>query len=96
MKYIVYVDDNFHFGEEEERYKLDEYHSCQAAKDACMNIVDDFMRRGYREGISFKELWEGYMMFGEDPFIVSDDANCRFSAWTYAKQRCRELTDAHG
>jgi hypothetical protein len=53
------------------------------------------MRQGYREGISFKELWEGYMMFDEDPFIVSDDANCRFSAWTYAKQRCRELTHTH-
>ena len=92
MKYIVYVDDNFHYGEEEERYKRDEYDGCQAAIDACMKIVDDFMRQGYREGISFKELWEGYMIFGEDPFIVSDDDSCRFSAWTYAKQRCRELT----
>jgi hypothetical protein len=53
------------------------------------------MRQGYREEISFKELWEGYMMFGEDPFIVSDDINCRFSAWTYAKQRCRELTGTY-
>ena len=92
MKYAVYVDDNFHIGEEGERYKLDEYDSCQAAVDACMKIVDDFMRQRYREGISFKEMWEGYMMFGEDPFIESDDSNCKFSAWTYAKQRCRELT----
>ena len=91
-KYIVFVDDNFHIGEEEERYKLDEYDNCQAAVEACMKIVDDFMRKGYREGIGFKEMWEGYMMFGEDPFIVTDDPKCKFSAWTYAKQRCKELT----
>jgi hypothetical protein len=92
MKYIVFVDDNFHIGEEEERYMLNEYDNCQAAVEACMKIVDDFMRQGYREGIGFKEMWEGYMMFGEDPFIVTYDPKCKFSAWTYAKQRCRELT----
>ena len=75
MKYIVYVDDNFHFGEDEERYKLDEYDSYQAPTEACIKIVDEFMRQAYRDEISFKELWEGYMMFGEDPFIVSDDIN---------------------
>jgi hypothetical protein len=57
-----------------------------------MKIVDDFMRQGYREGVTFKEMWEGYMLFGEDPFIESEDAKCNFSAWTYAKERCRELT----
>ena len=67
MGYIVYVNDNFHLGEEEERYKLDEYDSCQAATDAYMTIVDDFLRQGYRGDIGFQELWEVYMMFGEDP-----------------------------
>ena len=57
-----------------------------------MKIVDDFMRQGYREGLTFKDMWEGYMMFGEDPFIESDDPECKFSAWSYAKERYRELT----
>jgi hypothetical protein len=91
MKYTVFVDDNFHMGEEEERYKLGEYDSCQEAVEACKNIVEEFMSKGYSEGVSFKELWEGYMMFGEDPFIQSGDPGCRFSAWDYAKQRCLEL-----
>jgi len=91
MKYTVFVDDNFHMGDEEERYKLDEYDSCQEAMDACKEIVDEFINKGYSEGMSFKELWEGYMMFGEDPFIQSDDPECKFSAWNYAKQRCLEL-----
>ena len=94
MRYSVYVDDNFHYGEEEERYKLDDYDTCSAAIAACMQIVDEFFRQGYREGISFKELWEGYMLYGEDPFIQSDDPDCHFSAWTYAKQRCKELARA--
>ena len=91
MKYTVYVDDNFHMGDEEERYKLGEYNSCEEAITACKTIIDEFMNKGYKEGMSFKELWEGYMMFGEDPFIISNDTQCKFSAWTYAKQRCIEL-----
>lgn len=31
------------------------------------------------------------MMFGEDPFIQGGDPECRFSAWSYTKQRCLEL-----
>ena len=92
LKYTVYVDDNFHLNEEEARYKLGEFDSCEAAVNACMKIVDDFMRQGYREGLTFEDMWEGYMMFGEDPFIESDDPECKFSAWSYAKERCRELT----
>ena len=91
MKYTVFVDDNFHMGDEEERYKLGDYDSCQEAVDGCKEIVDEFINKGYSEGMSFKELWEGYMMFGEDPFIQSDDPICKFSAWNYANQRCIEL-----
>jgi hypothetical protein len=90
-RYLVFVDDNFHYGEEKERYKLGEFGSCEEAIAACKRIIDEFMEKGFKEGISFKELWGGYMMFGEDPFIQSDDPKCNFSAWTYAKQRCVEL-----
>ena len=91
MKFIVHVDDNFHIGEEEERYKHGEYDTCLEAVEACKKIVDEFIDKGYSEGISFKEMWQGYMMFGEDPFIQGGDAECSFSAWDYAKRRCIEL-----
>ncbi len=90
-KYEVYVDDNFHFMDETERYKLGEFETCQEAIAACMKMVDDFLEKGYKEGMSFKELYEGYTGFGEDPFIKTNDEKCFFSAWTYAKKRCAEL-----
>ena len=90
-KYVVYVDDNFHYQDESERYKLGEFKSCEEAIKACKKIVDEFLERGYVKGISYKDLYGGYHFFGEDPFIISDDKKCRFSAWDYAKKRCREL-----
>ena len=90
-KYVVYVDDNFHYRDESERYKLGDFETCEEAVTACKKIVDEYFERGYEKGISFKELYGGYTTFGEDPFIVSDDEKCRFSAWDYAKKRSREL-----
>jgi hypothetical protein len=90
--YIVYVDDNFHHMDENERYKLGEFSTCEEAMNNCKKIVDDFLKRGFSEGTTYYELYQGYTLYGEDPFIVSDDPNCTFSAWTYAKKRCRELT----
>lgn len=88
----VYVDDNFHYMDESERYKLGDFENCEEAVAACKKIVDEFLELGYTEGMSFRELYEGYTMFGEDPFIASDDDDgCRFSAWDYAKKRCREM-----
>ncbi len=90
-KYQVYVDDNFHFMDENERYRLGEFETCEEATAACKKIVDEFMEKGYKEGMSFEELYGGYTGFGEDPFIVSDDKSCFFSAWEYAKKRSAEL-----
>jgi len=90
-KYAVFVDDNFHFMDESERYKLGEYDTCEEAVAVCKKIVDDFLNTGYKDGMSFKELYEGYTGFGEDPFIISDDEACFFSAWDYAKKRSAEL-----
>jgi len=90
-KYEVYVDDNFHYMDECERYKLGEFESCDEATAVCKRIVDEFLEQGYEKGMSFKELYKGYIGFGEDPFIVSGDKTCFFSAWGYAKERCREL-----
>jgi hypothetical protein len=90
-KYEVYVDDNFHFLDESERYRLGEFKTCEEAVAVCKKIVDDFLEKGYKKGMSFKELYEGYTGFGEDPFIISSDKTCFFSAWTYAKKRCTEL-----
>ena len=91
-KYTVKVDDNFHYGDESERYILGEFDTREEALIACKKIVDDYFERIEKGKHSFKELWEGYMLYGEDPFISGDDNATRFSAWDYAKERCREYS----
>lgn len=89
-KYIVYVDDNYHFGDESERYKLGEFETREEALVACKNKVDEYFERLKKGEHTYQELWEGYMLYGEDPYIFNDDSGIKFSAWEYAKERCRE------
>jgi hypothetical protein len=88
--YIVYVNDNFHYMDESERYKLGEFDDCQSAVAACKRIVDEFLEK--TGSMSVDDLFEQYTTFGEDPWILSKDADCKFSAWNYARERCRELS----
>lgn len=88
--YVVYVDDNFHSGDESARYRHGEYQTREEAVAVCKSKVDEYFERIEKGKHSFNELWEGYMLYGEDPFIGNDDDGKRFSAWDYAKQRCLE------
>lgn len=87
----MYVDDNFHYGDEENRYKLGEFRTCEDARDACGHLVDDFLEGVLREAMDSNELYRIYALYGEDPFIVSQDGVCSFSAWDYARERCKKL-----
>ena len=89
-RYVVYVDDNFHPGDESERYLLGEYDTREAAVSACKAKVDEYFERLVKGQHTFQVLWEGYKLYGEDPFIINDDCDEKFSAWEYAKQRCYE------
>ena len=86
--YTVYVDDNFHYMDESERYKLGDFPDCASAIAACKQIVDEFLLAA---ACPAEELLTQYKTFGEDPWISSDDPECKFSARTYADQRCQEL-----
>jgi hypothetical protein len=90
-KYLVYVDDNFHYMDESHRYMTGVYDDCQTAIEKCKEIVDGYLLSEYRQGISAQELLDKYKSFGDDPWISSSDETCRFSAWSYAAQRCRKL-----
>ncbi len=89
-KYTVYVDDNYHYMDESERYKLGEFDDCASAISACKRVVDESLRADCRTD---EELYSGYLMFGEDPFIITDDPNCKFSARDFAWERARLLCD---
>jgi hypothetical protein len=43
-KYVVYVDDNFHYMDESERYKLGEFDTEEEAIHAANKLVDDFLK----------------------------------------------------
>ncbi len=87
MKYKVCVDDNFHYMDEAERSDAGVYDTAEEALAAVKRIVDESLRWGYKAVMTPAELYEQYIGFGTDPFIVSDDPDCKFSAWDYAKER---------
>ncbi len=95
-RYQILVDDNFHYQDAEHRY---EDRTCDRLEDAlsrCRQIVDDFLLADFRAGMTADALYERYTAFGEDPFIVvigGTDEAARFSAWDYAKQRCRAICE---
>jgi hypothetical protein len=94
-KYQIFVDDNFHYMDEDERIAGDVFDTAEAAIAAAKMIVDESLRHEYRQnpGLSAEELWDYYTGFGDDPFIRSDphDPDCKFSAWDYAEERAKEI-----
>jgi hypothetical protein len=94
LKYQVYVDDNFHYMDEDQRYLDGSYADCQSAINRCMQIVDGFLMSAYKEGMPAEELLSKYTSFGEDPWITSKEDECKFSAWTYAERKCKEICNA--
>jgi hypothetical protein len=94
MTYTVIVDDNYHYMDESERYKLGEFETRDAAVEACRKIVDRCLEEDYEPGMTAETLWMRYTMFGEDPWIAGDGGGERFSAWDYAKERAKEVCAA--
>ncbi|GAB4040348.1 MAG: hypothetical protein Fur0014_10770 [Rubrivivax sp.] len=91
MPYWVMVDDNYHHMDSSERYCDGEFATADEALARCRAIVDEYLDAAEKiEGrSSARALWESYMMFGDDPFVVARDAPpVHFSAWDYARECC--------
>lgn len=80
------VDDNYHYMNEDERYKHGEYDTPEEAISVCKKIVECSIE--YENGATPGELYSNYCMFGEDPFIIGDVG---FSGRDYAKEYCEKL-----
>lgn len=92
--YQVFVDDNFKFMDEDERVTHGVFESAEEAVAACRAIVDEWLASAFEPGMSSEALWQRYMHFGDDPFIVPvDPKGCPvvFSGWDYAHQRCSDF-----
>ena len=91
--YTVFVDDNFHYMDESERYQQGVYETLEKAVSACKTIVDEFLRSSHEPGITSDKLLTKYLMFGEDPWISPGPPDA-FRARDYARDRCSELCRA--
>ncbi len=94
MPFTIFVDDNFHFMDESERYELGVYATLEEALEVSKKIVDDFLLDALKPGMTSENLYASYQSFGDDPFIIADPplgTGILFSAWDYAKLRCVEL-----
>lgn len=96
MTYTVYVDDNFHYMDQDARFTLGQFATYAEALHAAKKIVDDFLVQNHTSGMSASELYGCYTAFGDDPFISPTEGNQHFSAWDYARQRCEELCSPAG
>jgi AcrR family transcriptional regulator len=92
--YVVLVDDNFHSMDASARYQHGAYSTCEAAVQACKQIVIESLKHCHRAGMTADELYQTYVMHGDDPFIVSDDKTCAFSAWDFARSYAPSLVAA--
>ena len=88
----VYVDDNFHPMDENERYQKGEYETKEEAISVCQKIVNDYLLNAYTPDMTAEKLYESYVCFGEDPFIIRGSSF--FSAWRYAKKRSAEIVES--
>jgi hypothetical protein len=86
----LFVDDNYHYMDEQSRYRAGSFASYSEALAAAKAIVDEFLERYHHPGMTSEGLFRSYVGFGEDPFIVPA-GETHFSAWDYARARCMEL-----
>ena len=90
-KYVVFVDDNFHYLDENERYNADGFDTYEEAVEYCKKLVKKLLFH-YRAGMTAESLYDLYKDFGEDSFIRTDDEiENKFSARDYAKEKSKEI-----
>lgn len=94
-KYEVFVDDNYHYMDESERYLAGTFDDISEAIAKCRAIVDSELQHVHKAGMQADELFSLHCMFGDDPWIKGDGASPKdFSARDYARKRCDEICGA--
>jgi hypothetical protein len=92
-RYKVMVDDNFHYMDEGERSEYTTFPTADEAIETCRRLVDESLLEEYRSGATADELYERYISFGDEPFVVAIGGaeKVEFSARNYARRRVQEL-----
>lgn len=84
-RYTVMVDDNFHYMDEDHRYKYGEFSTYEEAVAACKKIVDEDLRDMLTQGVKPEELSATWALYGSDPYVVGGSS--RFSARDYVTEK---------
>ncbi len=90
-KYKVYVDDNFHFMDESERYCAGSFDTFEQAIAKCKQIIDWSLSESAEITKDAQSLLKSYGMYGDSPFIVGPNIKNNFSASGYAIKRSYEI-----
>lgn len=89
MKYHVYLDDNFHYGDESERLSAGGFETLDEATTRARTIVEESLAHLREPGMTTDQLLAQFALFGDDPFIVGPSAEGSdsplFSARDYAR-----------
>ncbi|MFM0192129.1 hypothetical protein PQQ65_03475 [Paraburkholderia strydomiana] len=95
MPVSMFVDDNGHYSDAEYRSGPRVFETADAALAEARWIVDKCLDELHERGMTARALFERYMHFGEDPWLVPWDGGptVPFSAWDYAKERCSAVCD---
>ena len=88
--FTIKVADNFHYMDDGETYTLGTFPSLEQAVQRSKEIVDTFLEKNYRPGMTCNDLFDQYKSFGDDPYILGK-GKISFSAWDYAEKRCKEI-----
>lgn len=91
-EFTVHVDDNFHYQDEDERYRLGVYPTYEEALEACRSLVRKDLEHHFKPGMTCAEVVSQYSSFGEDPWITpTPEGTERFSARNYATERAAAM-----
>lgn len=92
QEFTVVVADNFHYMDQSEHYVHGKFETLEEAIEASKRIVDSFLLHALKPGVTAEKLYDQYVNFGDDPFILGrPGTDVPFSAWQYAKARCAAL-----
>lgn len=80
--------------DESESYGSGSYDTYEEAVTKCKEIIDEFLDSAKKPDENAEQLYSTFVMYGETPHIHGENLG-NFSATTYAKQRCLEISTQH-
>jgi len=94
-KYKVFVDDNYHYMDEGERYPVGSFKSLAEACEKCEELTIKSLKHLYEQGMTPDKLRAQWALFGEDPFIRGADESVPFSARKFINtQLCEAVIES--